>query len=208
MQNRTHLIFSTLAMLIGMTLNVSFAAAEGVTKDIKSAKAGTYKADPHHTQIVFTLNHLGFTNFTGTFSEASGSLELDPKNITNSKLQIIIPTSSALTHVSKLNEELKSADWFDSAKFPEATFTVTKITPTGNNTANLIGELTLHGTTKSINLKAHFLGAGVNPINKAYTVGFEATGAIKRSDFGVNKYVPLVGDDVNLTIAGAFELEE
>ena len=92
MQNRTHLIFSTLAMLIGMTLNVSFAAAEGVTKDIKSAKAGTYKVDPHHTQIVFTLNHLGFTNFTGTFSEASGSLELDPKNITNSKLQIIIPS--------------------------------------------------------------------------------------------------------------------
>ena len=102
---------------------------------------------------------------------------------------------------------MKSAEWFDSAQYPEATFTATKVSPNGNNAVNIIGDLTLHGVTRPVTLKARFLGSGVNPINKAYTVGFEATATFKRSDFGVSKYVPMVGDEVHLTIAGAFELE-
>jgi polyisoprenoid-binding protein YceI len=69
------------------------------------------------------------------------------------------------------------------------------------------GNLTLHGVTKPIVLHAHLVGAGVNPINKAYTVGFDASGTIKRSDFGVSMYAPALGDEVQLSIAGAFELQ-
>ncbi len=69
----------------------------------------------------------------------------------------------------------------------------------------MIGNLTLHGVTKPVVLEVHFIGAGINPIDKAYTVGFEATATIKRSDFGVTTYVPAIGDEVQLNIAGAFE---
>lgn len=192
----------------GLLLAVSTITvnAEGVTNDIKMTKAGTYKIDPYHTQITFSLSHLGFTNFTGSFSDASGSLTFDPKDINNSKLEVTIPTASILTPVTKLNDELKGPEWFDAAGYPEATFSATKIVASGGGIA-ITGNLTMHGLTKPVTLKTRFIGAGVNPINQSYTIGFEATGTIKRSAFSVSKYVPLVGDDVHLTIAGAFELD-
>ena len=112
---------------------------------------------------------------------------------------------SVETTVPKLTEELKGDQWFDAAKFPTATFTSTSITPSGKDAATINGTLTLHGVTKPMVLAAHLNGGGVNPLDKAYTVGFEATGTVKRSDFGVSAYVPMVSDDVRLTIAGAFE---
>lgn len=206
MSKRVQLAFSAI-VATALAFNIVTAQADGVIKDLKGVKAGTYKVDPYHTQVVFSLSHLGFTNFTGALADATGSLEFDPKNIAASKLTVSVPTASVLTHVVKLNDELKSADWMDAAQYPEATFTTTKITPNGSNAATIIGDLTLHGVTKPVTLKARFVGAGVNPINKAYTVGFEATATIKRSEFGVSKYVPVVGDEVHLTIAGAFEAE-
>jgi polyisoprenoid-binding protein YceI len=80
-----------------------------------------------------------------------------------------------------------------------------KVVPTGKNTANVTGNLTLHGVTKPVTLAVKFHGAGVNVLDKKYTVGFDATGKIKRSDFGVKTYVPLIGDDLDLTVAAAFE---
>ena len=88
-----------------------------------------------------------------------------------------------------------------------ATFTSTKVVLLGKDSAVIAGNLTLHGVTKPITLEARFIGAGVNPLDKSFTAGFEATGTIKRSDFGVSTYLPLVGDDVRLTIAGAFVLQ-
>ena len=113
-----------------------------------------------------------------------------------------------LTTVPKLTGELKGEKWFDAAKYPVAEFKSTKITLAGAAGAVISGTLTLHGVTKPITLKAHLVGAGVNPIDKAYTVGFAASGTIKRSQFGVSAYIPYVGDDVHLTIAGAFELQQ
>jgi polyisoprenoid-binding protein YceI len=168
-------------------------------------QAGAYKVEPYHTQVTFSVRHFGFTDFSGFFSGASGSLRLDSAHPDASKLTVTVPVSSALTTVPKLDEELKGAQWFDAAQFPTATFTSTSITKTGPDTADIHGDLTLHGVTHPIELKARFVGAGVNPLDHAYTVGFEATGVVKRSEFGVKAYVPMVGDDVRLTIAGAFE---
>ena len=98
----------------------------------------------------------------------------------------------------------RKADWLDAAKFPTATFKSDKITAT-KGTAHVAGTLTLHGVTKPVVFTVTFNGAGVNPLDKAYTVGFEVRGRIKRSAFGVTKYVPLVGDDVDLIISAAFE---
>ena len=169
-----------------------------------SAKPGSYKVESYHTQVAFSISHFGFTNYSGLFSGATGSLQLDPAKLGTSKLDISIPVDSVTTTVSKLTDELKGDQWFDTAKFPKATFVSTQVVPTAEG-ATVTGNFTLHGITKPVVLHVRFIGAGVNPIDKAYTVGFEATGTIKRSDFGVKTYLPAVGDEVQLNIAGAFE---
>ena len=195
------------AVILSLSSRGPIAYAQAPAPTLNSVKAGTYKVESYHTQVGFSISHFGFTNFSGLFAGASGTLHLDPAQLTISKLEVTIPVQSVTTTVSKLDEELKGAQWFDTAKFPSATFSSTKVVSTGKGDATITGNLTLHGVTKPVVLHARFVGAGVNPLDKAYTVGFEVTGTIKRSDFGVTTYLPAVGDDVQLTIAGAFELQ-
>jgi polyisoprenoid-binding protein YceI len=188
--------------------NADLARAQQVASpDPASVKAGTYKVEPYHTQAGFSVSHFGFTNFSGVFSGASGSLVLDPAKPSAARLEVTIPIQSVQTTIAQLDGMLKGDQWFDTAKFPTATFTSTKVVLSGKDSAVITGNLTLHGVTKATTLKARFIGAGVDPLDKSFAAGFEAAGTIKRSDFGVSTYVPLVGDDVRLTIAGAFVLQ-
>jgi polyisoprenoid-binding protein YceI len=195
------------AALLSFSAASTHLLAQTAAPTLGGVKPGTYKVETYHTQVGFSISHFGFTNFSGLFSGASGTLKLDPAQLPASKLDVTIPVESVTTTVSKLDGELKGAQWFDTAKFPSATFTSTKVVSTGEGTATVTGNLTLHGVTKPVVLNVRFIGSGVNPIDKAYTVGFEATCTVKRSDFGVTAYVPAIGDDVRLTIAGAFELQ-
>ena len=170
-----------------------------------SVQPGRYKIEPNHTRVLFSVSHMGFTTYYGEFVGASGTLSLDPANIGASHLDVSVPIGGILTPSDRLDTELKGADWFNAAQFPAMTFHSTAITSTGPDTAEVTGDLTLHGVTKQVTLKAKFNAAGVNPLDKAYTAGFEVRGHISRSDFGVTKYVPLVGDDVHLIISVAFE---
>jgi polyisoprenoid-binding protein YceI len=179
--------------------------AEGPVTDPAKVEAGTYAVDPNHTMVVFGVSHMGFTTYYGSFSGASGTLELAPEKADTSRLSVSVATGSVIVPSEKLAGELKSADWLDAAKFPEMTFHSTAVKRTGKDSATVTGELTLHGVTKPVTLTAHFMGAGTNPIDKKYTVGFEANGKIMRSEFGVKTYVPLIGDEVDLRISGAFE---
>ena len=111
---------------------------------------------------------------------------------------------SVTTTNPKLDEHLKSPDFFDVAKFPTASFKAGTITVTGPAAGTIAGQLTLHGVTKPVVLKASFNGAGVNPVSKKYVLGFDATTVLKRSEFGITTYVPMVGDEVTLTISGEF----
>ena len=166
--------------------------------------AGAYTLESSHARIEFRVDHLGFSEWYGDFSGAKGTATFDPKAPAASKVDISIPTASVSTTNATLDGELKSADWFDAAKFPAITFKSTKVTPTGPSTADVAGELTLHGVTKPVVLKVKFHGAGTNVLTKAYTVGFDAVTEIKRSEFGVTKYVPLVGDEVRISISAPF----
>ena len=169
------------------------------------AQAGTYTIDSRHTQAIFAINHFGFSDFYGVIPNATGTLTLDPANAAADKLDVTLPVAALSTTNTVLDGELKSADWLDAAKFPDIRFVATKVTQTGARTAHIDGNLTMHGVTRAIALDATFGGAGTNPMDKAFTVGFSASGAISRSDFGVSKYVPLVSDTVKLTISAAFE---
>ena len=167
--------------------------------------AGTYKVESHHTQAIFAINHMGFNEFYGTIPNATGMLVFDPANAAADKLDVTLPVAEISTTNSVLDGELKDPSWLDAAKYPQIHFTATKVTQTGARTARIDGNLTLHGVTRPIALDATFGGAGTNVMSKAFTIGFSATGTIKRSDFGVTKYVPLIGDEVKLTITAAFE---
>ncbi len=181
------------------------AAAQGASTDPMSVAAGTYAVEPVHTRVLFAVSHMGFSTWYGDFTGVSGSLTLDPKNAAADQLDVSIPVNSVTTTNAKLDEELKSADWFDATTYPTITFHSTKVTETGPGTADVVGDLTFHGVTKPVVLHATFKGSGVNMMTKGFTAGFDVTGALKRSDFGVGKYVPLIGDDVTLIISAPFE---
>jgi len=170
-----------------------------------SVQAGTYAIDSHHTLARFGVTHFGINEFFGTFPGATGTLTLDPKNLAATKLDVTLPVATVSTTNATLDKELVSADWFDAARFPDMRFVSTKVTRTGAKTATIAGTLTMHGVTRPIVLNATFNAAAVNPMNKAYTLGFKATGVIKRTAFGVSKYAPMVSDDTTITISAAFE---
>lgn len=201
------LVTGVLAALLAFSSAAPNAMAQIASKAPNAVKAGTYKIEPNHTQIIFSVSHFGFSNFSGFFSGVSGTLILNPANLDISKLEVSVPVDSVLTTVPVLDTELKDADWFDTAKFPVATFVSTAVTRTGSDTATIIGDLTLHGVTKLVTLKARLVGSGTNPLDKSFTTGFDATGEINRVDFGVKQYSPLLGDTVTLRIAGAFVLQ-
>jgi polyisoprenoid-binding protein YceI len=181
------------------------ALAQTAKVEPAKVQAGAYDVEPYHTQVVFNVDHMGFTPFHGFFTKTSGTLKLDPAKPDTSSLDIKIDTASVWTPVDKLTGELKSDQWLDATKFTEAEFKSTKVIRTGANTATVMGDFTLHGVTKPVTLNVRYINAGTNPLDKKYTVGFEATGQLKRSDFGVKTYVPLIGDEVQFTISAAFE---
>ncbi len=196
------LAFATVAAVV---LIAPAALAQPANPDPAAVKSGTYEIEPTHTQVMFSVSHMGFTTWYGDFTHVSGQLKLDPTDPKGSRLNVTLPIDSITTTSAKLDSELKSADWFDAAKFPDATFRSTSVNVTGPSDADVAGQLTLHGVTRPEVLHVHFNGAGSNPLSHNYTSGFEVSGTIRRSDFGVSKYVPLVGDEVRLIISAAFE---
>jgi len=173
-----------------------------------AVQAGVYSVEPIHTRVLFSVSHMGFTTWYGDFSNVSGALKLDPKAPEKSTVEIHIPVDTVSTTNAKLDGELKGDKWFDAAQYPDIAFKSVKVVATGEGTARLIGDLTFHGVTRPVTLAVKFNAAGVNPLDKKYTVGFNATGSIKRSDFGVNTYLPLIGDEVGLIISAGFERDE
>jgi len=161
--------------------------------------ADTYKLDPTHTSIVFHINHFGFSNPSGKFMNVDGTVVLDQQNPAASKVNVTIPIATIDTDVPKLDEHLKSKDFFDAATYPTATFASNTVDVTGKDTAIVHGTLTLHGVSKPVDLNVRLNKIGEN-IMKKPTAGFSATAVIKRSDFGITTYLPALGDEVRLDI--------
>jgi polyisoprenoid-binding protein YceI len=183
-----------------MTRRIVLAAALSLAS--APLYATTYTLQPNYTQGVFRWNHLGFSNPAAQFGQAEGTLEFDSKNPTQSTVKVAIPLTSLSTSVPELDEHLRSADFFDVAKFPTVTFTSTKV-ERGNGPEKLrvTGELTMHGATKPVTLDVAVTKVGINPRLNVPCVGFEATTKLKRSDFNLGKFVPLVSDEIQVHIS-------
>ena len=179
------------------------AVADGREGEIDAA-SGAYTVEASHTEVLFSVSHFGFTTYYGQFPGASGTLTLDVANPAKSQVDVSIPIATVLTASPKLNGEIGGAMFLDGGKFPNATFHSTKVVVTGKSTADIFGDLTLHGVTKPVTLHARFNKAGENSMMHMFFAGFDATGKIKRSDFGVMTYLGPIGDEVTLTISAAF----
>ena len=179
-----------LASVMALGLSVTAAKAEPVE----------YVFDLSHTSIEFYVNHMGFSNFQGEFQKFDGKLVFDEAKPEASSVSVTIDANSIDTDVKALDDHLKSADFFDTAKFADLKFVSKSIKVTGKNTGVITGDLTMHGVTKEVSLDATLNKSGVNPIVKKQSVGFSATAKVMRSDFGITKYVPGVGDEVTIRI--------
>jgi len=174
------------------------------TPDATKVVSGTYQLEPRHSQILFTVNHFGFTEYTGQFTVPTGTMTVDTATPGSSKVDITIPIDKVLTTVPQLDAHLKTPDFFDAAKFPTAKFVSTKVTVNGTN-ATIEGNLTLKDVTKPVVLQARFVGAGNATMGaKKLNFGFAATTSIKRSDFGITYLLPVVSDKVDLVINAGF----
>jgi polyisoprenoid-binding protein YceI len=164
------------------------------------AKPVEYKIDPTHTATVFTWNHFGFSTPSANFSDIQGTINVDNAKPASSSVNVTIPLSSLNTNVTALDEHLKTADFFDAAKYPNITFKSTKVQPLGKNKYKITGDLTVKNVTKPVVLDATLNKQGVHPMTKAETVGFNATTSFNRSAFDVGGYVPNVGDKITVQI--------
>lgn len=200
MNRRTALFaaFGLTAALAAAPLAVQAQAA--LTKNPAEVQSGDYRFESSHAKVTWSVNHLGFSTYTGQFPRVEGTLKLDAKDVSKSVVNVTINTTAVGTLDEALDKHLKTADFLDVEKFPTATFKSTSVRRTGERTADITGDLTLHGVTKPVVVQATFNQAGPNPMSKIYTLGFDAKAKIKRSDFGISTYVPAVGDEVTLVI--------
>ncbi|MGR8934923.1 MAG: YceI family protein [Gammaproteobacteria bacterium] len=175
------------------------ALAAGCSLSFSAVAADSYSVDPRHTFPAFEISHLGFSIQRGRFDETAGKVILDPQGASGS-IDVAIKTASISTGLAELEKHLRSEDFFDAARYPLITFKSERLSFNKQQLVAADGYLTLHGVTKPVHLNVDHFHCGINPIAMKSVCGANATATIKRSDFGVDKYVPVLADEVNIVI--------
>ncbi|MEZ0224022.1 MAG: YceI family protein [Alphaproteobacteria bacterium] len=176
------------------------AAAIFLSSAAYARGAEKYIFDPAHTQILFSVNHLGFSYPHGRFDKFNGGFTFDLAHPEKSKIDITVDTNSINMSSDDWNRMMKGDNFFDVKKFPAMTFKSTKIETTGKNTGKVTGDLTILGVTKPVTLDVTYNKSGIHPYNKNYVAGFSATGKIDRTDFGMTWGLPGIGEEVTVDI--------
>jgi polyisoprenoid-binding protein YceI len=179
----------------------AFIALTAFTKAVS-----TWQNDDPHSQLGFTVTHLGISDISGTFNDFDVTIQSSKPDFSDATFQMTAKAASIDTRVDARNNHLKSADFFDVAKYPELSFTSTSLKKKGKNKYAITGDLTLHGITKPVTMNLVFRGTTVNPMSKATTAGFQLQGVIKRSDFNVGPGfpAPMISDEVRIKADGEF----
>lgn len=175
-----------------------------LTQTPAEVQAGTYKLDSAHGKITWSVDHMGFSTYVGQFVAVQANLTLDPANPSASTLTATIPLTEVDTNSDGLDAHLQTADFFDTANHPVATFVSRSVTidAADPSEAVVVGDLTLRGVTRPVTMAVEFNQAG--PSMGAYKAGFDGEATIKRSEFGIAYGLPVLGDEVTLHIEGEF----
>jgi polyisoprenoid-binding protein YceI len=184
-----------------LTAVTALALSLGAHAELGDMPSGAYVLDKAHGYITFTYDHLGFSTPHVGFRSFDVSLDLDSANIENSKIDVLIDATSVDSRVDVFNGHLNGENFFDTENHPEITFTGTNIASTGDDTFDITGDLTIKGITKSVTLNATLQKADMHPMRKVASIGVTADGTLSRSDFGLSRGVPNIGDEVTLHIS-------
>lgn len=163
------------------------------------AAVETLTLDPQHTYVLWRIKHMGFSTQAGKWY-ATGTLIGDQEHPEKSKVTATIQVAEMITGIPDLDKHLKGKDFFDVETYPTATFVSNKIIRTGKDTGKIIGTLTVHGKAFPVTLNAKLNGIGPHPMNGKMMAGFSATTTLKRSDFGLTKFIPMLGDEVQIDV--------
>ena len=183
-------------MIRTAVLALALAATFGV-----AAAPATYKLDPNHTIVLAQWDHFGYSHPVANFGQVDGSLVYDAVNVAASSVNVVLPLAGLNSFVPDFDEHLRSADFFDAARYPNVTFKSTRVEAAGTGKLKVSGDLTIKDNTHPVVLDVTLNKAAVHPMSKREAIGFDASTTIKRSQFGVGKYVPNVSDEVKLTIS-------
>jgi polyisoprenoid-binding protein YceI len=177
------------------------AAALSVASASTYAQTSTWTIDPAHSSVNFQIRHMGVSNVHGSLGGVKGTVNLDEKDISKSSVEATIDATTVSTGVDARDKHLKSADFFDVEKYPTITFKSTSLTNSGGK-LKLIGDLTLHGVTKSVTLDVDGPATPQTDPKGKTRSGFSAEGTLHRADFGIGGKFPsaAVGDDVKFSI--------
>lgn len=177
-----------------------------VLTSAQAAPAESWKIDPAHSAAEFSIKHMMISTVRGQFSKVSGTIDYDPKNPKDAKVEAVIDVASVDTREPKRDDHLRSADFFDTQKFPTMTFKSTRVIEATSGKLKLAGDLTLHGVTKEVTLDVDGPSAPITDPRGNTKIGASATATINRKDFGVswNKAMDnggmMLGEDVPITI--------
>jgi polyisoprenoid-binding protein YceI len=162
------------------------------------AATSTWNIDPMHTNAEFRVRHLGISTVQGEFTKISGTVQIDDTDITKSSVSVTIDATSVDTRVSKRDDDLKSPNFFDVAKFPMITFQSTSVAKTGDG-LKVTGNLTIHGVTKEVTLDVSGPTAPITAMG-GQRRGISASTKINRKDFGITADAGMIGDDITIQI--------
>lgn len=182
------------------TLIAGFIAAAGLVS------AADYTIDSAHSAAQFKVRHLMVSNVRGDFSKLNGKLVFDPKNLAASKVEATIDVATVSTREPDRDKHLKSADFFDVAKYPQMTFQSKKFEPAGANKYKVTGDLTIRGVTKEVVFSVENVTPETKGMMGETRIGAQVSGKVNRKDFGVswNKSLDgggvVVGDEVEITL--------
>jgi polyisoprenoid-binding protein YceI len=163
------------------------------------ADAGeTLAIDPTHSAVVFSWSHKGLSNPVARLEKINGRIMLDTGDLSKSSVQVVMPLAGLRTGVGPLDQRLKSDDFFAATRYPDIMFTSTKVVQGPMGTLAITGDLFVHGITKPVVLQAKI--NRIEPASEAErgSAGFEADTVLRRSDFGVDRYVPAISDDIHV----------
>ena len=183
---RSLLALPALLLLILMAPSVSLAA--------------DYALDATHTGVVFKVQHLGMSYTFGRFNDVEGSISFDDVALDKSAFEFTVKAGSVDTGNKKRDDHLRGPDFFSAKQFPVIRFRSTKVETAEDGTYELTGEMSLHGKKRSITVPLTKMGEGKDPWGKQ-RIGFATTFTIKRSDYGMDKMLDVVGDDVTMMIS-------
>jgi polyisoprenoid-binding protein YceI len=179
----------------------ALVAAAGLSMAAPAVASGVnYSIDPNHTVVLASWNHFGYSNPSANFGGATGTIVYDAAAPGKSSVEVVLPMSGLDTFVPRLDAHLRTADFFDAAKYPQATFRSTSVKAMGDGRLQVTGTLDLHGVQAPVVLDAKLNKATAGDGDRPAKIGFDATATLKRSVFGITTMLPMVGDDIALRI--------